>query len=68
MAGYIYQGTQRGLTAEEIAGDQAAALTRCPYCGYLNSSIGHQLECLHILPDSPRTAPLPTPPGDRAAG
>ena len=69
MAGYVYGGTQRGLTAEEIAEDQIAELVereqrRCATCGYLAQSLGHRVQC-----KDPQTAPPSLPRGPaRLAG
>lgn len=65
MAGYVYGGTQRGLTAEEIAEDQIEReQRRCITCGYLARSLGHRIQCR----DS-RTVPARhSPQRARAAG
>jgi hypothetical protein len=59
VAGYVYRGPQRGLTAEEQAEDLIEReQRRCATCGYLARSLGHRVQC-----KDPRTVPPALPGG-----
>jgi hypothetical protein len=59
MAGYVYRGAQRGLTAEEQAEDLIEReQRRCASCGYLARSLGHRVQC-----QGQDLQPAQSPPG-----